>query len=50
MIAGSLLGGWLVRVGPGLPFVVAGMVNVASLVLVMAYYRRLQKIQTQILS
>lgn len=45
MVAGTLLSGWLVRIGPGWPFLVAGLANVGSLVLVMAYYRRLQKIQ-----
>ena len=45
MIAGTLLGGWLVRVGPGLPFLVAGVVNVGSLVLVIVYYRRLATVK-----
>lgn len=40
MITGSLLGGSLVRAFPGLPFLVAGLLNVGSLVLVLAYYGR----------
>ena len=36
MITGSLLGGWL----PGLPFLVAGLLNVGSLFLTLAYYGR----------
>lgn len=41
MIAGSLLGGWLVHMLPGLPFLVAGLFNIGSLFLTRAYYRRL---------
>ncbi len=40
MITGSLLGGSLVRTFPGLPFLVAGLLNVGSLVLALAYYGR----------
>jgi MFS transporter, DHA1 family, inner membrane transport protein len=40
MIAGSLLGGWLVREATGLPFLVAGLLNVGSLFLALAYYGR----------
>ena len=40
MITGSLLGGLLVRTFPGLPFLVAGLLNVGSLFLVLAYYGR----------
>ena len=40
MITGSLLGGWLVRSTPGLPFVVAGLLNVGALFLTVAYYNR----------
>jgi MFS family permease len=40
MITGSLLGGSLVRAFPGLPFLVAGLLNVGSVVLALAYYAR----------
>jgi MFS family permease len=40
MITGSLLGGALVRTFPGLPFLVAGLLNVGSLFLALAYYAR----------
>jgi DHA1 family inner membrane transport protein len=40
MITGSLLGGSLVRTFPGLPFLVAGLLNVGSLFLALAYYAR----------
>jgi MFS family permease len=42
MIAGSMLGGILVRVGPGLPFLVGGLINVASIFLVLAYLARVK--------
>ena len=38
MVTGSLLGGWLVRSVTGLPFLVAGALNVGSLFLTLAYY------------
>lgn len=41
MIGGSLLGGWLVRLSPGLPLLLGGLLNVGSLLLVAAYYRRI---------
>jgi MFS transporter, DHA1 family, inner membrane transport protein len=41
MIVGSLLGGWLVRAAPGLPFLVAGALNLASPLLALAFYRRI---------
>jgi MFS transporter, DHA1 family, inner membrane transport protein len=40
MITGSLLGGALVRTFPGLPFLVAGLLNIGSLFLALAYYAR----------
>ena len=40
MIAGSLLGGWLVRAAAGLPFLVAGLLNVGAIFLALAYYGR----------
>ena len=40
MITGSLLGGTLVRTFPGLPFLIAGLLNVGSLFLALAYYAR----------
>ncbi len=39
MIAGSLLGGWLVAAGAGLPFLVVGLLNIGSVFLAQAYYR-----------
>ncbi|CAN5606718.1 hypothetical protein BH10CHL1_BH10CHL1_03420 [soil metagenome] len=41
MIGGSLLGGWLVRLTPGLPFLVLGLVNIGACFLTMVYYRLL---------
>ena len=41
MIAGSLLGGWLVHLMPGLPFLVVSLLNVGSLFLTLAYFARL---------
>jgi MFS family permease len=40
MIAGSVLGGWFVTTLPGLPFLLAGLMNVASLFLILVYYRQ----------
>ena len=40
MIAGSLVGGLLSRSVPGLPFLIAGLLNVGSLFLTMAFYAR----------
>lgn len=40
MIGGSLLGGWLVRLTPGLPFLLGGLLNVGACFLVIGYYRR----------
>jgi MFS family permease len=40
MITGSLLGGTLVRTFSGLPFLIAGLLNVGSLFLALAYYAR----------
>ncbi len=40
MIGGSLLGGWLVRLTPGLPFLLAGLVNGVACGLIIVYYRR----------
>ncbi len=39
MIGGALLGGWLVRLTPGLPFLVLGLVNVGACFLAIIYYR-----------
>ncbi len=41
MIAGSLLGGGLVRRAEWLPFLIAGLFNVGSIFLALAYYSRL---------
>ncbi len=39
MIGGSLLGGWLVRLTPGLPFLLLGLLNLGACFLVMVYYQ-----------
>ncbi|MCB0055137.1 MAG: hypothetical protein KDE24_36910, partial [Caldilinea sp.] len=38
MIGGALLGGALTRLSPGLPFAVAGLLNIGSIVLVLAFF------------
>jgi len=38
MIGGALLGGALTRLSPGLPFLVAGLLNIGSIVLVLAFF------------
>jgi MFS family permease len=43
MIAGSLLGGALTRVAPGLPFLAAGLLNVGSVAVAMAFFARLDR-------
>jgi len=40
MISGSVFGSWFVSSLPGLPFLVAGLLNGASLFLITAYYNR----------
>ncbi|MBE0695502.1 MAG: MFS transporter, partial [Anaerolineaceae bacterium] len=40
MISGSVLGGWFVATLPGLPFLLAGLLNIAALFLILAYYKR----------
>lgn len=40
MIGGSLIGGWLVRLTPGLPFLLGGLINVGACFLIIRYYRR----------
>lgn len=40
MIGGSLVGGWLVRLAPGLPFLLMGLINLGACLLVIVYYRR----------
>jgi MFS family permease len=42
MIAGSVAGGWLVREGYGLPFLVGAALNAASPFLALAYYRLIE--------
>jgi MFS family permease len=42
MIGGSLLGGALVRVGVGIPFLVGGLLNLGSIILVIRYLARLR--------
>jgi MFS family permease len=39
MITGTVLGGWFVHSTPGLPFLIAGLLNVGSFFLTFAYYR-----------
>ena len=41
MVIGSLVGGWLLRPAAGLPFMLAGILNIGSLFLASAYYARL---------
>lgn len=43
MISGSLLGGWLVRLTPGLPFLIGGLINIGALALAMVYYKRVNE-------
>ena len=40
MISGSVLGGWFVHSAPGLPFLIAGLLNAGSFLLTFAYYGR----------
>ncbi len=40
MITGSVVGSWLVSTSAGLPFLLAGLLNVGSLFLLVAYYNR----------
>ena len=47
MIVGSLVGGWLVRVGPGLPFLLGAALNAACPALIFAYYRRLATLRSR---
>ena len=46
MITGSLLGGALTRVAPGLPFLVAGLLNIASVAVAMAFFAHLDRQRT----
>ena len=41
MMTGSVLGGWLVTGGPGLPFLLGGLLNLTSIFLALVFYRRL---------
>lgn len=43
MIGGALLGGALTRVTPGLPFLVAGLLNGFSIVLTLAFFMQVQQ-------
>lgn len=40
MIGGSLIGGWLVRLAPGLPFLFGGLINIGACFLIIRYYQR----------
>jgi MFS family permease len=46
MITGSLLGGALVRVGVGIPFLAGGLLNLGSIILVLHYLARLRNDST----
>ena len=46
MIGGALLGGALTRVAAGLPFLVAGLLNIASVVVAMAFFAHLDRVGT----
>ncbi len=39
MVIGSLAGGWLVEIQPGLPFGLIGVLNVGGVILIMRFYR-----------
>jgi MFS family permease len=39
MVIGSLAGGWLVELQPGLPFGVLGLSNVLGIILIIRFYR-----------
>ncbi len=43
MIGGALLGGALTRVAAGLPFLVAGLLNIASVAVAMAFFAHLDR-------
>ena len=45
MIVGALLGGALTRVTPGLPFLVAGLLNGFSIVLTLVFFAQVQQNQ-----
>lgn len=42
MIIGPILGGWLLRLDAALPFLLIGLLNLASLWLTLAFYRRVE--------
>jgi MFS family permease len=42
MIIGPILGGWLLRLDPSLPFLLIGLLNLGSLWLTFAFYRRIE--------
>ena len=46
MIAGSVLGGTLARVTPGLPFLAAGLVNLLSIVAAGMFFARVAAAET----
>ena len=41
MISGAVLGGALTRTAPGLPFLVAGLLNGLSIVLALAFFTQI---------
>lgn len=43
MISGSLLGGMLLQVAPGLPFLVVALFNLVSIVLSLAFFARIER-------
>ena len=46
MIGGAMLGGALTRVATGLPFLVAGLLNIGSVVIAMAFFAHLDRVGT----
>jgi MFS transporter, DHA1 family, multidrug resistance protein len=46
MITGSLLGGALTRVAPGLPFLTAALLNIGSVAVAMAFFAHLDRVRT----
>jgi MFS family permease len=44
MIGGSVLGGVLARVAPGLPFLAAGVLNILSIGVTMAFFARVEEV------
>jgi predicted MFS family arabinose efflux permease len=43
MISGSLLGGSLIRLSPGLPFLVGGLLQIVTIPVALAYFARVRR-------